>query len=849
MNAPRAGEARSLPRSEEAFAAALAEVGPSVPGALFRYLLREDGSEALWYMSPGSIDLFELTPAEAEADVSRLWAMIEPEFLGGMRESIARSAQSLAPWRHEWRIVTPSGKRKWVRGEGRPAPWPGGGVVWTSVLFDVTTQHETLRRLQVSEGRLRALLERVEAIAVQGYDRERRVFLWNAASEQLYGWRKEEALGRRLEDLIIPDAMRAGVIAAVDGWLSGGRPIPSEELVLRDKRGEPVEVFSSHARLENAEGEPEMYCIDIDVSQRNRAVDALRRSEERLSQVLEVSGEGVWDWEVDTGIVHHNARWAAIVGLPGDALSHSFATYADLLHPADRERVLQAIQLAFAQGADYACEYRMICADGREIWVEDLGRVVERDAQGQPRRMLGRIADVTARRQAEHRAQFLSYFDELTALPNRQLLFERLERAIEACLDDGCFGALVMLDLDDFRSVNDSHGHAVGDRLLQAAAQRLGVLISGGDTLARLGGDEFLLLLPDLGRDALVARSRAETLVQQLNQALLAPVEIDGMQLPCGASFGIALFPLSGRTAADLLREADTALYQAKAGGSGQVGVYEAEMSGKVSARMRLDMDLRRALEQGEFELHAQSEVDGQGQVAGAELLLRWRHPERGLLAPGEFIEAAERSGVIVPIGDWVLREGCRAAAWLTAQGLQLPLSINVSPLQFRQPDFVDRLRQHLAASGADPHRLILEVTENLLIDDVEQAARRMRELAGLGLRFSIDDFGTGFSSLAYLKRLPLAQLKIDRSFVRDTPGDANDCAIVKLVISMADSLGLSVVAEGVETIEQAEFLRGIRCHLQQGYLYARPQPLQAWLAARAAPPQAEDIGRRSAGG
>lgn len=820
----------AIPPSESAFAAALGEVGPTLPGVLFRYLWHNDGTDAIWYMSPGSTELFELDPREAEVDPGRLWAMIHPDDIPAMQASIAESARTLSPWRHEWRITTPSGVRKWVQGNGKPSRWPGGGVVWTSLLIDITEKREAGRRLEVSESRLRALLERIDAIAVQGYDRERRVFLWNAASERLYGWSHDEAIGRRLEDLIIPDAMRESVMAAVDGWLSGGVPIPSDELVLRHRDGRPVEVFSSHAKLENIDGEPEMYCIDIDIAERRRAVDALRRSEARLSQVLDLTGEGIWDWELDTGVVHHNARWAELLGLPTTALAHSPATYQAHLHPADRDRVMRALQASFDEGIDFGCEYRMLRADGSEIWVEDLGRVVERDPTGRPLRMLGRMTDVTSRRHAEQRAQFLAFFDGLTGLPNRQLLEERLDRALQACEASGRHGALVMLDLDDFRGVNDTHGHAVGDRLLQAVAQRLGGLVAGSDTLARPGGDEFLLLLPDLGDSPVDAAQAARSVAQRLKQALDTPVELDGIMLPAAASFGIAVFPSAGGAVVDVLREADTALYQAKGEGTNHVGLYDAAMGGQVSARMRLDMDLRHAVERGEFELHAQSEVDSSGRVAGAELLLRWRHPERGLLAPGEFIEAAERSGAILAIGDWVLAEGCRAVARLTREGHALPLSLNVSPLQFRQPDFVERVRGHLASSGADPHRVILEVTENLLIDDVEQAAMRMRELSELGLRFSIDDFGTGFSSLAYLKRLPLYQLKIDRSFIQDTPGDASDCAIVRLVISMASSLGLTVVAEGVETREQAAFLRGTGCDLQQGWLYARAQPLPTWF-------------------
>lgn len=811
---------------------ALSEVADILSGALFRYVLLPDGSDRVLQVSPGLCEIYEFSPEQCEHDPAAMWATVWPEDIAEVRESVAISARLQQPWVHEWRITTPSGKTKWLQGRGLPSRRDDGSTVWTSLLFDISERRQAEQLLRLSEGRLRALLERMDSIAVQGYDSGRRVFLWNAASERLYGYTAEEAIGRQLEDLILPPEMREPVKREIEGWLSGGAPIPSAELELCDKQGRPVPVFSAHALLENTDGQPELFCVDIDLGERNRAIAALRESEARLSHVLAATGEGIWDWDLGSGRVHNNARWCEILGVEPVQLTHPRDLFLQFLHPDDRVDVLAKVQAGLDQDAGYSAEFRLLRADGVEIWVADRGRVVERDAVGAALRMVGSLTDISARKAAEQQAQFLAFFDPLTALPNRRLLEERLTRSLQQASDDGGFGALVLIDLDDFKGVNDARGHAFGDRLLSTVAQRLGGLVRGADTVARPGGDEFLLLLPQLAYSLEGAEQAALRMVERLRLALEEVVVLDERIHSASASFGVSLFPRFGDSADDVLREADTALYRAKAAGRSQIAFYSADMRGEVSSRVQLELELKHALDRSEFAVFAQPEFDCAGECIGAELLLRWQHPERGLLAPGEFIAAAERSGAIVRIGEWVLRRGCEIAVQLCAAGHALPISINVSPRQFRQADFVERVKALLARTGADPQQLIFEVTENLLIDDVVQAVERMRTLAALGIRFAIDDFGTGFSSLSYLKQLPLFQLKIDRSFVKDTPQDANDCAIVRLIISMAGSLGLCVVAEGVETREQADFLREAGCDFLQGYVFARPQPAEPWVAS-----------------
>ena len=425
----------------------------------------------------------------------------------------------------------------------------------------------------------------------------------------------------------------------------------------------------------------------------------------------------------------------------------------------------------------------------------------------------------------------LALYDGLTGLPNRSGFLEALERALQQARRRVVRGALLFIDLDHFKNVNDTRGHAAGDEHLRLVAQQLQSVMRTGDTLARLGGDEFVVLLPDLGPETEAASRGAMLAAERLRQALARLPATGADALPTTMSVGVALFPGEHQTADDLLREADTAMYRAKSQGRNRTAFFEQAMQSELQERLALEHDLAQALVNGELHLAAQTQFDGTGRRVGAELLLRWTHPQRGAVSPAVFIPLAEQSGQIVALGEWVLRQACALSVALRSQGQTLPLSVNISPRQFRQPGFVERVRALLAASGARAQDLIFEVTEGLLIEDVDGTVARMQELVALGIRFSVDDFGTGYSSLAYLKRLPLHELKIDRTFVQDTPDDANDTALVRLVLSMAAELGLQVVAEGVETRRQADFLLAHGCDRLQGFLLARPQPLPQWMA------------------
>jgi diguanylate cyclase (GGDEF)-like protein/PAS domain S-box-containing protein len=461
---------------------------------------------------------------------------------------------------------------------------------------------------------------------------------------------------------------------------------------------------------------------------------------------------------------------------------------------------------------------------GEAYWVET-DMVPFADESGTKTHWVVVERDITDRRKSEDDIHRLAFYDVLTALPNRRLLMDRVDKLLDTATRDGNFSAVVFIDLDHFKDINDARGHAVGDALLRSAAERLTGLIRKGDTVARIGGDEFVVLLPQLGLNMFDAAHRALSIAEKVRLVMANAFEIEGQSYQSSASLGVTLFPTTGQTAHDVLREADTAMYRAKADGRNGIVFFEDAMQADVEQRLTMGRELALAVEDGQLQMYYQPQVDQAGYVVGAELLMRWCKPEGGMVPPDVFIPVAEQTGLIHRMGHWAMREACDAVVKLAAAGHPIPLSVNVSPSQFRQADFVERVRQTLADSGAAPHWLILEVTEGLLIEKFDETVERMHQLAAMGLRFSIDDFGTGYSSLAYLRKMPLYELKIDRSFIDGTPADENGKAIVQSILAMAQHLGLRVVAEGVENRAQADFLTTNGCDSMQGYFFARPAP------------------------
>ncbi len=711
----------------------------------------------------------------------------------------------------------------------------------SQALAELATERDQLHQqtlaLQASEERLALVLRG----ANEGW------WDWDLATDQRYysprGWLM---LGYQPDELPYDDALfvrlthpddRAQLSHKLSTAIRSQDAFFVVEIRLRHRAGHFITVRSSNFILRDAKGwAVRLSGTNTDLTDRKnaeRAEKARQASQDSYELLFTNSMDAVLQTIPDGSVVDANPAACAMLGWSRDELcSRERAQLLDLSDPRLSALLTERSRSGRAQG-----ELTMIRANGERFPVE-ISSALYRDDQGATLASVV-FRDITERKQAEAAMHQLAYFDALTGLPNRRLLIDRTLHALAAAQRAGQVGALVFIDLDNFKQINDAQGHAVGDQLLVQVAQRLSGLLRAQDTVARLGGDEFVVLACDLGQQVETAARAAMNLAQKIREALEQPYTIQGHVYSSTGSLGITLFPKEGEKVDDLLREADTAMYQAKESGRNRITFYESAMQADVQNRLALEQDLKKAVAAEQLEVYVQTQVEASGAVGG-ELLLRWHHPVRGAVPPTHFIPVAEESGLILRLGDWVVRQACEALATLHAAGRPLTLSVNVSPRQFRQDDFVARIQGILAATGAPASGLILEVTEGLLIKNWEDTAARMTELVNLGVRFSIDDFGTGYSSLAYLKKLPLFELKIDKSFVQDTPGDPNDTAIVRSILSVAQHLKLRVVAEGVETRAQADFLTLSQCNCLQGYLFARPVPMAQWLAE-----QLGDVPRR----
>lgn len=682
-----------------------------------------------------------------------------------------------------------------------------------------------------------ALFNRLPIACMLAQTSDSTVVSINAAFEQLFGWSQEDVVQRHSVDLPIwsSPTQRETFL----GQLTLAGHIQQSETLFRCRDGslKPCLVYVEFVEVD---GRLCRLSMALDISDRAKSEQALRRSETKFAALFQDAPEPYMLFDKRSAHVSEiNRSFTEVFGYqPADVVGKDALQIGLWRYPEKRPAVIAKLlrdQRLRNEPVD------LISKDGRVINCEVSSNFI---LVGDEQCTLTTLKDVTERKRIEAHMKHQAYHDSLTDLPNRQLLNDRIAQHIAVGQQHDLSCALLFFDLDHFKRINDSLGHALGDAVLQETGRRLTRTVRKSDTVSRLGGDEFIVLLTGLeGPPARIAEEVRQHATKLLN-AVAAPMKIRGHGLQLGCSIGVALAPEHGTSPEDLLKHADTALYGVKASGRNAIAFFEPHMQHAVSQRLLLEAELRQALINEEFCLVYQPQIDARTQrIVGAEALLRWVHPEKGLVSPNTFMHVLEDSGMILQVGHWVLRQACRFTARLLAQRRisadQFSLSVNVSPRQFRQHEFVAGVASAVEEFAIAPRCLYLEITESMVIQDFDDTVGKMRELRRMGIRFAIDDFGTGYSSLSYLKRLPVDVLKIDQSFIQDCAGENSDAEIVRAIIAMARSLKLNIIAEGVETCDQLEFLQSEGCHNYQGYLFSVPLAEDAFcelLAANSLP-------------
>lgn len=571
-------------------------------------------------------------------------------------------------------------------------------------------------------------------------------------------------------------------------------------------------------------------------------------NKDRLELALEAAGLDLWENDLVSGDVTRKAtKVFAQLGYGEEEMHSVVDDIFDIVHPEDVLAIKKAIDTHLSgASAQYRCDFRIRAKSGDWVWHANYGKIMDRKGERRGSRFIGVTFNIDDRKRKEDELdlinrklaeqntllesmnaalQLLATSDSLTGLPNRRYFMDQLQKALDSRMRTGKSGALLFIDIDNFKTLNDTLGHNMGDLLLKQVAKRLKTCVREVDTVARIGGDEFVVMLEDLSRIPMEAAAQTEAVGSKILAALGRPCRLDAHEYLVSPSIGATVFNENTQTTDELMRETDIAMYQAKKAGRNTLRFFDRKMQDTINARAALENELRKAIENGEFRLHYQVQVDSAFRPLGAEALIRWMHPEQGLLLPDRFIPLAEETGQILPIGQWVLDSACaQLEAWQKeAHTRNLSLSVNVSARQFRQVNFVAQVQAAVRDHPIDPRFLKMELTESMLLENVQETIATMKALKALGIQFSLDDFGTGYSSLQYLKRLPLDQVKIDRSFVRDIVADSCDKAIVRTIVAMARSLDIGVCAEGVETAEQLEIIRAHQCDAVQGFYFSRP--------------------------
>ena len=724
------------------------------------------------------------------------------------------------PLETQYRLLRGDGSYGWVQHSAVPINDELGRLTgYLGTCDDITEQRAAELKAVAKEAEIRMLADNVPVLIAYFDRKELRCRFANKAYANTFGWDENSILGHTVEEVIGTEGYRE-IAPNIERVLSGENVV--YERVVRNRDGEE-RVLEVNLRPQSGEAGRALaaFVLIHDITRHRRAEQAARDSEERLRKFTEATQVGIVFHE-EGKITDCNEGLLRLTGYKFEELVGS--EIIQYVSPSFQEAALEVVR----KGLEHPYESEIIAKDGSLIPVEFEGRTLP--FQGKMYR-LSVVRDIRRRRASQARIDFMAHHDLLTGLPNRALLLDRLEFILATARRRGTQAAILFIDLDNFKTVNDSLGHAAGDSLLKVIAARIPAALREMDVVSRHGGDEFLVVLPDLEDD-----EGPVPVAEKLLATVAEPMELEGQSISVSPSIGIAVFPRDGETADALIKNADAAMYLAKERGRSNYQFFNEGLAENAHRALSLETRMREAIREASFLVHYQPQVRvADGEITGVEALIRWPQKDGNWIEPNDFIPVAEQRGLIRTIGNWVLREACRQnVEWQKAGLAPLPVAVNLSSVQFRQRDFVREVEDALAETGLEPQYLAFELTESMLMSDTNDMVRTLEGLKALGVKLAIDDFGTGHSSLMHLKRFPIDKLKIDRTFVRDTPDDADDCAITAAVIDLARNMGITSIAEGVDRREQLDFLKSRGCEEAQGYLFCRALPpgeIAKWLS------------------
>ncbi|QEY31222.1 EAL domain-containing protein [Synechococcus sp. RSCCF101] len=782
------------------------EIVDGIPAAVFQYRRYASGHDSVSYTNKGCEDLSEIPADQVSSDATPLWDLVVQDDVIGLYRSIKTSARELTFWKHEWRIKTPSGRLKWLNGTGTPTRQENGDTIWDSVIIDVTSERQSQLRMDGFFNQQMSL----NIIA----DGNWKILRANEAWSDHHKPKGTSRLtGASLINLV-HDEDKEQFNRLRENRLESPEGQPCQFRLLLD--GDSYVYLN--ASVAYSETEELFYMVAQDVTELKQSHERLRRA----STVFNRTSEGILITSPDGEIREVNDSFLQITGYKREEIigqnprvlksgRHSTSFYQDLWR-------------SVREHGSWSGEIWNRRKDGT-VYPQLLSINAVTDDKGMTEEYIGICADVSNVKRDKEMLEFLAHHDPLTGLPNRLLFDSRLSLSMQLAARNQTQLAVAFLDLDHFKNINDTLGHAAGDELLLQISKRLGSSVRSSDCVARISGDEFVILLTETKGPENVSQ-----IIQMIRGIFEKPFVLPGLETHVTASIGVALYPDDGNTSSELLANADAAMYHAKENGRNNYLFYSPAFTERAYEHLFLESAIRDAIAERQFFLAYQPQVSlSSGKTTGLEALLRWRHPKKGIITPTRFIPVAEQTGLIRPLGVLVLKMACtQAKAWIDAGVPIGRIAVNVAAQQFHHHDFVSDVREALNESGLQPDRLELELTERFVMHLDETSVAQLKALRALGIMISIDDFGTGYSSLIYLKTLPVDKIKVDQSFVRDIPEDRDDVAIADAVIALGSALDLLVIAEGVETTEQLAHLKGRSCAQGQGYFFSRPLKAEA---------------------